>query len=196
MIYDRYYKDENTSRYKLCNESIDNCERCYSKDNCKICYEDFTKIDGINTSCHNISDLGDKYYPDPNDNSSYISCSTLNPKCITCKSSDICTSCSEGFGVYKEKDICVNITNNDYYKNDTDNLYYKCNETMKGCLKCSNADLCFNCDEIISIGNSLFKNDNIFTINNNINIELYTNSMYYRFQQIMINKICFYNNSY
>ena len=48
-------------------------------------------------------------------------------------------------------------------KNDIEKYFYSKNNNI-------NIYTVINCDEIISIGNSLFKNDNIFTINNNINI--------------------------
>jgi hypothetical protein len=144
---DKYYRDENTSRYKMCKEGVEYCERCKNENECLKCFENYTRIDNKNSSCHLIEDLGDGYYPDPDDDTNYKSCSDIIEECKTCNSLGICTSCIEGFGLYKDDNICVNIKNDDYYKNDTDNRYYPCN-LLKGCNKCKSKDFCIECDEI------------------------------------------------
>ena len=144
---DYYFKKENTSRYKLCKEGVAHCERCKSENECIKCFENYTKINNKNDSCNKTRDLDGKYYPDPNDDNNYISCLEVDPNCITCESSNKCTSCFEDFGVFKEENKCVNISDNDYYKNVTDNLYYLCNETIEGCLKCKNETICLKCEE-------------------------------------------------
>ena len=147
---DEYFLNEDNTTYLSCNNSlyhsIENCKKCTAKDNCLKCQEGFTFVDGNKSECINISLLGDKYYPDPDDDTNYKSCSEIDKDCLTCEPLGMCTSCDKGLGVFKDKRKCVDISNNDYYKNENDNLYYSCNETL-GCIKCESKDICLLCDE-------------------------------------------------
>ena len=172
---DEYYLDENNLTYYSCNNSeynsIENCKKCSSKNTCSLCNEGLTFINRNKTKCFDINELENKYYQDPNDISNYNSCSEININCITCSSFNNCLSCSNGFGLYKDRNTCVNISNNKYYRNERDNLYYPCNESL-GCVQCNDFENCISCDEIeftlinntclniSELGNKYYKDEN------------------------------------
>ena len=172
---DEFYLDENNITYYSCNNyeynSIENCKKCSSKNTCSLCEDEFTFINRNKTKCFNIEELGNKYYQDPNDTSNYNSCNEININCLTCSSFNICLSCINSFGLYKDRKTCVNILENNYYKNEEDNLYYPCNETL-GCVECTNEKTCVLCDEsqfglinntcvkLSELGNKYYKDEN------------------------------------
>ena len=172
---DEYYLDKNNTTYYSCNNSeyhsVQNCKKCYNNNSCTLCNNGFTFTEGNKTKCFKIEDLENKYYPDPNDITNYESCSKIDPNCLACTLYNICSSCSEGLGLYKNKNLCINISSNEYYKNDLDNLYYSC-DIITGCKQCLNNETCITCNEenytlinnscleIASLENKYFKDYN------------------------------------
>ena len=174
MPIDEYYLDENKITYYSCNNSeynsIEHCKKCTNKNTCSLCNDEFTFINRNKTKCYKIKELNNRYYKDPDDISNYKSCNEININCITCSAFNICLSCSNGFGLYKDRKTCVNISNNNYYKKGKNNLYYPCNETL-GCIQCINEKTCIICDErkfalinntclnISELGNKYYKDE-------------------------------------
>ena len=170
---DEYYLDKNNTTYYSCNNSeynsIDNCKKCVNQNSCYLCSDGFTFINGNKTNSIEKEQIDNHYYQDPNDNSNYESCTKIDPNCLTCLSYNICSSCEDDFGLYKDENICINISEQYYFKNNTDDFYYLCNETIEGCIQCLNNSFCLSCDEkvhtlidnkcleISSLGNRYYK---------------------------------------
>ena len=150
---DEYYLDEYNKTYYSCNNSefnsVNNCKKCKDKDPCYLCNDEYTFINGNKTYCIKKNYLNNHYYQDPNDISNYESCTKIDPNCDTCSSYNICTFCFDNFGLYKNQGKCINLTENKYYKNNSDNFYYLCNNTIERCVQCLNDSICLNCDEEI-----------------------------------------------
>ena len=138
---DKYFKDKNSSEYKLCKEGVENCELCKSENECIKCFDNYTKVNSINSSCHNISELSDEYYLDPEDPYNYKSCSYLIENCKNCNSSQ-CFLCEEGYifinDDFQKCHLKSSIDLSDYFTNDN-KTYYSCKEE-----KYKNAPQCIN----------------------------------------------------
>ena len=140
QIYNHYYSCGNT-RYN----SIQNCQKCNRKNTCSLCKGGYTFINNIRTSCEKIEDLGDYYLQDESDISMYKKCSYFIPHCNTCSSKDICLSCLNHYGLYYDQSKCVYISDETYFKNPNDDLYYQCSDVINKCQKCSSSTRCNNC---------------------------------------------------
>ena len=148
---DEYFLDEKKGCYYSCGNfsfsKIENCKKCQNSENCTLCKQNFTFINNNKSFCYEIKGLGNEYYLDPNDNSNYKKCSDSLENCLTCSTKDICLSCISPYGLFSDKSKCVNTTSNYYYKNSTDDLYYFCNNNLKGCTTCENEKVCLRCEE-------------------------------------------------
>ena len=49
------------------------------------------------------------------------------------------------YGLFKDKSKCISNNDKTYYLNQSDNLYYICNEEINNCEKCSSENICINC---------------------------------------------------
>ena len=133
-----YYLDENNISYYSCNDSnfnsIENCKECNEKYSCYLCKDNYTFINGNKSKYYEISELGEKYIVDPNDESNYIKCSDFINNCSLCNNS-ICFNCYEGY-IFINDDFnnCLLKSSLDltyYYSND-EKTYYSCeNEKYK-----------------------------------------------------------------
>ena len=142
---DEYYFDEERIEYFSCGNLIENCKKCNNNFSCILCDEEYAFFDENKSICSNISELGNNYIIDRNDSSFYRKCYYYIENCDTCSSYNNCLSCLDGFGLNNEEGKCVNISDNLYYKNSTDNLYYLCNFTLDNCEKCINESECISC---------------------------------------------------
>ena len=129
------------------NNSVQNCKICSKNNSCSLCNISYTFINGNKSNCVLIKSLENKYYFDPNDITNYEKCSKIDVNCINCSNYNTCLSCSKGFGLYNTKNKCINISENQFYQNESDKLFYYCENSMKGCKKCSSKDICIECDE-------------------------------------------------
>ena len=135
----KYFKDENSSRYRLCREGIENCETCSSETEYIKCDNEYTKIGHINSNCYLISKLLNEYLPDPTDGNNYIKCSYLFSNCCTCNLSQ-CLTCHEGFIFINENfSNCISklsIDLDEYFTEDNIS-YYSCKiDKYKNSSKC------------------------------------------------------------
>jgi len=138
-----YYLDENNMSYYSCNDtkfnSIVNCKECNKKDNCHLCRDKFTFINGNKSKCYEISELGENFIIDPNDESNYIKCSNFINNCSSCNNS-ICLNCEEGY-IFINDDFnnCLlksSLDLSNYYSNDNKTFYSCENEKYKSSSKC------------------------------------------------------------
>ena len=148
---DGYFLDNNNSTYYSCNNSkynsFQNCKKCSKKNSCSLCNVGYTFINGNKSNCVQIKSLENKYYQDPKDITNYEKCSKIDINCLNCSNYNTCLSCSKGFGLYNTKDKCINISDEQLYQNESDKLYYYCENSIEGCKKCSSKDICIDCDE-------------------------------------------------
>ena len=141
---DEYFYDKDNNTYVSCDSeyhSIENCLKCNSPNTCFKCKDDFTFINGNKTECLNITELGNEYYPDPDDDTNYKKCSEMEEHCLTCNLKEKCLSCEKDY-VLTSENKCIDISSNESYKNSTDNKYYPCNNSIVGCIKCQSEDHC------------------------------------------------------
>ena len=139
-----YYLDENNISYFSCNDSnfnsIENCKECNNKDNCLLCNDNYTFIDGNKSKCYEISGLSENYTVDPNDKSNYIKCSDFVNNCSSCNSS-ICLICDEGFIFISDnftKCLLKSSIDLSYYYSNDGKTYYSCeDEKYKSSIECS-----------------------------------------------------------
>ena len=146
---DEFYFDEQKNQYYFCGNKayhlIENCKKCINKTFCDLCKEEFTFIDDNKSVCKNISQLGNQYIKDINNPSIYRKCNYYIGNCDTCNQTDKCLSCIKQYGLYSDRSRCVNVSDDDYYKNSTDNSYYFCNRSIAHCEKCSGSNNCKKC---------------------------------------------------
>ena len=83
--------------------------------------------------------------------------------CMQCKKNNRCFICKEGYGLLgkddnnqAEKIICKEITtlqNGEYYHKEINSytVYYSCNEKLSHCVKCSNENICTECENKFKI---------------------------------------------
>ena len=140
ILNNKYYKDENDGKYKLCNKSINNCEECSSSNECLKCDINYTKLNNNKTSCHRIDNLTKEYIPDPSDKTNYMKCSFYMENCNLCESSSKCILCDENF-IFINDDFknCIDkskISLDSYYTDDN-KTYYSCDvKQYKSNIKC------------------------------------------------------------
>ena len=143
---EEYYLDQNNSTYFSCQKFnlINFCQKCTKKDNCFLCQKNYTFINGNKTKCFEISQLGDKFYRDPIDNSNYIECANLINNCLSCNDTQ-CLKCGEGYVfINDDYDNCLQKTSLNlsiFFTND-EIMYYSCEEERyKSNQKCSMTDM-------------------------------------------------------
>ena len=171
-----YYLDENNSTYYSCQKFnlIKFCQKCSKKDNCFLCQQNYTFINGNKTECFKISQLGDKYYQDPDDNSNYIECSNLIQNCLSCNDTQ-CLKCDEGYVFINDNyDNCVlkaSLNLSIFFTND-EIMYYSCEEEKyKNNQKCPDAEMQSSITNVeITLPTNYLPTDNEIT-NTETNIE-------------------------
>ena len=172
---DEFYFDDQMQEYYFCGNkdyhSIKNCKKCTNKTSCNLCKEEFTFIDDNKSECKNITQLGNQFIQDINDDSIYRKCNYYIENCDTCSEADKCLSCLKQYGLYSDRSRCINTGDDEYYKNSTDNTYYYCNNSIKHCQKCSGFNNCKKC-----VNNYVRLNSNFSTCHN---IDEFNHSQYY-----------------
>jgi len=158
--FDEYYYIEEKKLYNYCGNkhyhSMSNCKKCNSSTSCNLCKDGFTFISNEKSTCENISKLGKKYIMDEFDNTIYRKCDYYMENCDTCSSKDSCLTCGSNYNLFFNKKICINISDNHYYKNFTDNMSYFCNQSINRCDICSNSHTCRRCvKDYYLVGTSL-----------------------------------------
>ena len=95
-----YYLNNDKTIYYSCNNSlyndILNCKECSDKNDCSLCKENFTFIDGNKSFCIEKEKLENKYIQDPLDESNYIKCDKIFTNCFSCNN-NYCLSCKENY---------------------------------------------------------------------------------------------------
>ena len=123
--------------------------------------EGYAFISQSKDQCKNIAtELQNKYYMDDTDNTLYKKCSESIDNCDTCSSKDVCLSCEENYGLFNDKTRCIDISDQKYYKKESDDLYYLCSGTISNCEKCSEESKCIECisnDYILEYDKCLLK---------------------------------------
>ena len=166
-IKDYYYLDNNEYYSCIKYNTITNCKKCSNKNSCNLCKEEYTFINNEKNICLKISDLGNHYFQDSEDNTIYRKCDEYINKCDTCSSKNICLSCEDNFGLFNDKKECIDINNKKYYQKE--NLYYLCVENIDKCEECLDESKCIKCisdDYIIKDDKCLLKIDNCNNYNN------------------------------
>ena len=140
-----YYLDENNLTYYSCQKYnlIKFCQKCSKNNNCFLCQNNYTFINGNKTKCFEISQLGDKYYQDPDDNSNFKECSTFINNCLSCNDSQ-CLKCGEGYVfINDDYDNCllkISLNLSIFFTYD-EIMYYSCEEEKyKNNQKCSKTE--------------------------------------------------------
>ena len=149
---DKYYIEIEEGRiiYHLCRNSIPNCNKCKNKEECENCEENYSFIGNSHKQCFNKSSLEkDEYYSEDN-GISYYSCDTVIDNCEKCKNKTYCIKCKDNyFFIGKDRNKCYKeeeINKEEYYIEDNNTSYYKCNEVIENCNKCINKSYCIKCD--------------------------------------------------
>ena len=160
--FDEYYFNEDNNTYYYCGNKnyhkVENCKKCDNNTSCNLCKDNYTFIDDDKQICKNKDELGNKYIIDENDETIYRECSYYIENCETCSSKDMCLSCNNQYGLYNNKSKCINLTENYYYKNTTDDFYYLCSNNIDNCEKCLNESECISClSDYIKINNLCYK---------------------------------------
>ena len=143
----KYIMDENDDTiYRKCSDYMENCEYCWSKNECLSCYENYGLYNDYFT-CINISKH--YHYQNRTDSLFYL-CNTTMDNCEKCASDNECIQCIDNYiKINNDESTCVPITDinfNEYYlsPNDT-NMYLKCSSLIKNCVTCSYEDGCKIC---------------------------------------------------
>ena len=140
---DKTYYRLNSTHYKKCSETINNCVICSSKDYCDQCSSNYYFVDNNHTTCINIMNINiEEYYQ--YDQYNYHKCSWFINHCKKCNSS-MCNFCYENFTLVNDNyQSCYPKENyqKGYYQNEKGNMYYSC---IDNCDKCVNGEECLEC---------------------------------------------------
>ena len=160
-----YYTNDNGTTYKLCNTSINHCEKCIDELHCIKCEDNYILIKNIsNSKCYKENEIEnekDKYYieEDNNNNIIYYPCDTNIHNCDKCNNKTNCIKCKENnYFIGNDRTKCYNDEDNEikkeeYYSEDNGISYYKCDIVIENCKKCLNKSYCIKCnDEYYLIG--------------------------------------------
>ena len=151
-----YYLDVEKNEYFSCcstdYHSVSNCKECNRKNSCELCKEDYTFINGDQTSCVIKNTL--QYIQDINDPRFYKRCNNYINNCDKCEVSTECLSCETGYGLFKDRKTCVDINDHKYYQN-LDGLYDLCIDNMENCVECSDNNHCLSCKEGYHLKNDI-----------------------------------------
>ena len=153
-----YYLDAEKNEYFSCCSTdyhlVSNCKECNRKDSCELCKEDYTFINGDQTSCVKIDTLGQQYIQDINDSRFYKRCNNYINNCDICEVSTECLSCGTGYGLFKDRKSCIDINDQKYYQNQ-DELYDLCIDNLENCVECSDNTHCLSCKEGYHLKNDI-----------------------------------------
>ena len=156
----KYIVDEfDNTTYIKCSNFMNNCDTCFSKNECLSCIEKYGLYKDKKT-CINIKDQ--YHYKNINDNLYYL-CNTTMKFCEKCISSFNCNKCINNFiKINNDRSICHPITKiniNEYYidPND-DNMYLKCSSFVKNCISCNYTYGCSLCEKRYILLNDDTKN--------------------------------------
>ena len=154
-ILSKYYTEDEGKNYYPCNNGVEYCDTCESKEKCLTCISPYTVVNN-NDLCINLE--GKKYYQDPDNNNYYFLCETSSSliNCETCDSKIKCNSCKPNF-VLEQSDICISdsfVTEQLYFLNSDINKYVSCSSAISNCLKCTSNINCISCiNNFATIGN-------------------------------------------
>ena len=146
----KYYTEDNGISYFPCDTLIKYCDECSVKNKCDKCISSYVILDNNNSICINKKELEDSKTAFKIDEYNYKSCNLAINNCVTCNSGILCLSCGMGYGIFNDKhNECVTLEGkeNKYYFEESNNVYYFCNKTLKNCEECSdkyNCTLCKN----------------------------------------------------
>ena len=158
----QYYQvtEDDITFYKIC--TMSHCEECTALDHCTKCEDNYAIIEDDHTVCEDL--LTQKYYYDTQ-TTKYKLCSTYSNTCQKCQMDDdnnfICLECISTDYAFKHADDVVCSLKSDlkedntFYTNDTEINYYSCSifNNAKNCLKCSNKEICDECQETYQLVN-------------------------------------------
>ena len=129
-----YYLNEEKTIYYSCNnalyQNIHKCKTCTSKNNCTLCQDDFTFVNGNKTICIDKNTLKDKYIQDPSDKSNFIKCENKYNNCDSCTNKQ-CSSCKNDYIFINDNYTqCVlkSSLNLEFYFTNDNITYYSCKE--------------------------------------------------------------------
>ena len=152
----KYYKDTEDDKYKLCSIKLEGCDTCKQNGNiinCLKCQSNYALVHGETNICSLLTSLQNDYSLFTDDNKlNYYLCRDskyhLVENCLTCQKKETCDSCQNGYVLYNSNKLCLSekeIGDKKYYKNQADNNYYPCSTAIKGCEKCDNEEICIEC---------------------------------------------------
>ena len=177
-----YYLDENDSIYYKCNE---NCKKCINDKICSECNDNYELVGNQGNSeiiCKLSEDLNVGYYINES-NSIYYKCSENCEKCYNDNTCYQCITNYELVGNNENKNIICERAEkieNGYYINETNSIYYKCNEN---CNKCINDKKCSECNDNYELVGNQGNSEIICKLSEDLNIGYYineSNSIYYK----------------
>ena len=129
-----------------CEKKYNNCDTCNNNE-CLSCKVNFTFINGNKKNCVKISDLYEKYIPDPSDPSIFIKCENKYNNCDKCNTTQ-CLSCKDSFTfINGNKSSCVKMSDlyNKYIQDPSDpSTFIKCDNIYTNCDTC-NSTKCLSC---------------------------------------------------
>ena len=147
---EKYYK--NGSSYYPCNQSIQDCNKCFDSQGCyeclngkKIIYKEQNKCyeDGLLKDNNSYYKINDTFYG---------KCSNDFPNCDVCYNNSMCVLCQKDhYFINDNYKDCINIDNikpeREYYKLDNLN-YYTCSyKGVNNCKECRDNNTCYACNE-------------------------------------------------
>ena len=158
---EQYYTEDGISYY-LCNNEIDNCNKCLNKSFCLECQNNYFFIGKDRNKCIKENDIEKNKYILEEDGLTYSLCSDIIDNCTECNNKTYCKKCEENFYIVKDgndKESCrINLEKGKYYiENDEEGreIYRSCSEAINNCDECANKENCVKCREnYIFIGNN------------------------------------------
>ena len=147
---------------KHCNKIDPNCDEC--TDDNKICNKCKNNLYLYQNKCYEIKTSVTNRY------NKVKSCSSLMTGCNRCITENVCVSCNYGYGLDFETRKCKTLKSleKDYYFDNRDSTYKKCDYGVPNCLYCSNSNYCYRCKKgyfLIEIGKDDYDHTKCYTYN-------------------------------
>ena len=177
-----YYTHDGGNHYYSCNKYDTNNKHCLlcnfpnSNDfNCLKCDTGYYFLEDKGDQCFFEESIPKRYYK--YDKTLYKLCSGVITGCDTCENTRKCLTCSNyDYGILDDnflecKDISIGLNDYTIYLDQVKNLYYTCENKIKGCKKCTNVNTCIN---TINSEYCILENGSVYKLNSTSDIYYYS----------------------
>ena len=158
---EQYYTEDGISYY-LCNNEIENCNKCLNKKTlCLECKYNYFFIGKDRNKCIKGNDIENNKYILEDDGLTYNLCSDFIDNCVECKNKTFCKKCEDNYYIvldkYNKESCQTNIEKGKYYIENNEEgriIYHSFSEILNNCDESTDKENCVKFkDDYFFIGN-------------------------------------------